>query len=112
MNRSEKESNNTRSVMQLMMPSKGAHSQGTLFESVLTGHTVDFATHTSPICIKYQVLLAAYYKPVKANTFMLSTCFLFLFLDMYYIIFYAISLSFFIHSVFFRPRQLPSLPSG
>jgi hypothetical protein len=30
-----------------------------------TGHTVDFTTHTSTICIRYQVLLAAYsyYKP-------------------------------------------------
>jgi hypothetical protein len=49
------------------MSTEDAHSRGSLFGNVLTGHTVDFATHTSTICIKYQVLLAAYYKAAKAT---------------------------------------------
>jgi hypothetical protein len=88
------------------MLNKGVHSQGSLLANVLIGHTVDFATHTSTICIKYQVLLAAYYKAVKSNTHLF-----FPFLDTYYITFCAISL-FFIHSVFFRLMRLPGLPSG
>jgi hypothetical protein len=50
-----------------MMSTKASPSRGSLFGNVLTGHTVNFATHTSTICIKYQVLLAAYYKAVNAN---------------------------------------------
>jgi hypothetical protein len=71
------------------MPTKGVHLRGSLLANVLTGHTVDFATHTSTISIKYQVLLAAYYKAVKSNTHLF-----FPFLDTYYILFCAISLSF------------------
>jgi hypothetical protein len=44
--KSETESINTKSVVQ----------------HVLSGHIVGFATHTSTVCIRYQALLAAYYK--------------------------------------------------
>lgn len=34
------------SVMQLIMTTKGTHSQGSLSVNVLSGHTVYFTTHT------------------------------------------------------------------
>jgi hypothetical protein len=51
-------------------------------KSVATGHTVDFTSH---ICVRYQVLLAAFCKAAGANTFF-SLCFSLLF-DSYYVLF-------------------------
>jgi hypothetical protein len=56
----------------------------------LSGNIVDFTTHTSTVCIRDQVLLAVYYKAENANRhlFIYSFCFS-LFLDTYFILFYA-----------------------
>jgi hypothetical protein len=83
--------------VQLTTPTEGTHSQCNLFGNVLAGHTADFATHTT-ICIKHQVLLAAYYKAVKANTHLFFPQFLFMFSDLLYSILHYFSF-FFIHSV-------------
>jgi hypothetical protein len=40
----------------------------------LSGHMVDFTTHTSTVCIRYQVLLAAYYKAETKYCCCLATC--------------------------------------
>jgi hypothetical protein len=40
----------------------------------LSGHTVDFTTHKSIVCKRYQVLLAAYYKADTKYCCCLATC--------------------------------------
>jgi hypothetical protein len=73
------------------------HEAICLSGNVPTGHIVDFSTHKSTTCIQYQVLLAAYYKALNANTHLfISSVFLLLFLDIYYVQFYVISLYLFI----------------
>jgi hypothetical protein len=98
--------------MQLTMPTEGGHSRGRLFGNVLTGHTINFTTHISHLYKIPSIVGGILQSRESEYILILSTCFLFLFLDTYYILFCAISLSFFIHSVFFCLRRLPSLPSG
>jgi hypothetical protein len=89
-------------------------NKGAIQEAIcLSGHIFDFNTHTSTICIRYQVLLAAYYKAGKANTHLfIHSFFLFLLLDTYsYSLLCYFSFSF-IHSVlpppkFCHPRRPP-----
>jgi hypothetical protein len=62
--------------MQLMMTTTSVHHEAICqSETVPTGHIVDFTTHTSTICIRYQLLLAAYYEVTIA--FILSSCFIY-----------------------------------
>jgi hypothetical protein len=85
-------------VVQLMMTTNYQRCPFTR-QSVPTGHAVHFTTHKSTICIRYQVLLAAYCKTGNAKTHLFfPSVFLFLFVDTYYILFY--SLYFSIPSVF------------
>jgi hypothetical protein len=66
-------------------------------------HIADFTTHTWTICIRHQVLLATYCKASHSSTHLFFSCFSLYFLDVYYILFCDISLSFLIYSGFCPP---------
>jgi hypothetical protein len=72
LNRSQTEPISTRSVVQLTMTTKGDHSRGNPFVRKCTDwlhYLLHYThTHTSTICVRYQVLLATYYKAANANT--------------------------------------------
>jgi hypothetical protein len=76
------------------MHTKGAHSQGSLLGNVLTGHTRFHNTHINHLYKIPSIVGGILQSHESEHTFILSTCFLFLFLDTYYILFCAMSLSF------------------
>jgi hypothetical protein len=88
--------------VQLTMTTEGADLRGNLF----VRKCIDWShcrLHYTRIDHRYQVLLAAYYNAEKRkHTSILSFCFLAIF-DAYYILFKAISLSFFYLLSIFAP---------
>jgi hypothetical protein len=89
-----------------MMTTKGVHPRGNLSGDVPAGHAVDFTTHISTICIRYQELLTAYYSAANGNTYT-HIYFFSLFFSFYFqmlIIFY-----FTLFITFYSFRFLPPL---
>jgi hypothetical protein len=83
-------------------------------KNMSTGRNVDFTTRTSTICIRQPSTAGGILQSrEREHKFIPSFCLVY-FLDAYYIIFYAIALSFLFSSPpqFFRPRRPLSLPSG
>jgi hypothetical protein len=109
MNKSETEPISTRPVVQLTMITKWQKvpidEAIFLSENVPIGHIVDFTTHTSTDCMRYQVLMAAYYKAVNANTHLFFPSVSLSILDAYYILFSL--LLFIFYSISFLPQPPP-----
>jgi hypothetical protein len=105
-NKCETELISTKSVVQLTMTTKGTFTrQSDCQQMCRTGQTVDFTTHTSTICTRYQVLLAAYHK--TANTYLLfPPDFIFLFYTLITFRF-TLFLFLFFHSVYPPPILTP-----
>jgi hypothetical protein len=82
-----------------------------------TGHTVCFTKHTSPACIRYHLLLVAYYEAACGKTRLLfPSILIFLFLEGYYIVLHCSS-TFFYSFISPRPKfchrsRQSSLPGG
>jgi hypothetical protein len=72
----------------------------------LSGHIVDFTTNTSTICLRCQVLLAAYHKAVSRNTHLFFPIFSFGRLLLCYCMMQFL-IHFFIRSVFAAPAPPP-----
>jgi hypothetical protein len=110
LNKSEREPISTKSVVQQTMATKGAVQEAIC----LSGHSVDFTTHTSTICIWYQVLFGWWHitkqqMQTHINYFLLS---LSNFRHLLLLFCFMLFLIFFYSFSFCHRRWPPSLPSG
>jgi hypothetical protein len=94
------------------MKTKGAQSRGNLSGKLTAGHIVHFTTDTSVISMLPSIVGGISESREREHIFILPFCFIFLFLDSYYILFYAISLSCIIHSVLCQVPNFAALDDG
>jgi hypothetical protein len=85
------------------MPTTGAHSRGSLFGNVLTGHTAVFTTHINHLYTIPSIAGGILQSREREHIFIVS--FGVSILYAYYILFYTVNL-FFIHLIFAPPPPI------